>query len=351
MLVIGIWAVLTKPVESKFSTGYFIAYVLELDGESPLFGLTADSINHQPGAWTFHSEAKPELCKAILMLIFYVRINLCISTTRRSSMQKDVFNIDAYFKRIDYSGKKDVSYETLHGLHTAHTLNIPFENLDVYFRKPIPLDQDSLYEKIVKNKRGGYCFEMNGLFSIVLKQLGFKVTDLLARVSRDGVVFNAKTHQVLMVEIGNDRYLADVGFGNNGLAAPILLSENIDQPQFMHTYRLVNDQEHGYVLQRKADGSYHNMYAFTLEECISMDYEVANFYCYANPNSVFRAMKFITRPTMQGRLTLTDRHLKILDNGMLTEKILSSDEEYKMYLLEHFGLDWELMQKEGAVSV
>src|SRR5690554_2922341 len=97
-----------------------------------------------------------------------------------TSMSNDAF-VDAYFARINYQGDTDVSAQTLHALHAAHTLNIPFENLDVFLGKPILLDQDSLYKKIIQNKRGGYCFEMNGLFSIVLKELGFKVTDLLAR--------------------------------------------------------------------------------------------------------------------------------------------------------------------------
>lgn len=259
-------------------------------------------------------------------------------------MPNETLNIDAYFKRIDYSGEKDVSYETLYGLHTAHTLNIPFENLDVYLGKPIPLDPDSLYEKIVENKRGGYCFEMNGLFSLVLKQLGFKVTNLLARRTIDGVVFNAKTHQVLMVEIGAEKYLVDVGFGNTGITAPVLIKENVEQLQFTHTYRLVNDLKHGYMLQRKVDGDYLCMYAFTLEECIPIDYEMSNFYCYANPNSYFRSMKFITKPTLEGRLTLTDNHLEILENGHITEKVLSSDEEYNEYLLKHFGIDLELIE-------
>lgn len=262
-------------------------------------------------------------------------------------MPNDLFNIDEYFERIGYSGGKELSYETLYGLHTCHTMNIPFENLDVYAGKPILLDPDSLFQKIVKNKRGGYCFEMNGLFSFVLKQLGFKVTDLLARVSRDGVAYGAKTHQVLMIEIGDEKYLADVGFGNNGITAPILFRENVEQHQFMNTYRIVNDLKHGYVLQRKVEGNFLNMYVFTLEECNPIDYEVSNFYCYANSNSVFRSMKFITKPTTNGRLTLTDNHLKILDNGSITEEVISSDEEYNMCLLRNFGIDWKLVNYTG----
>ncbi|MDW7658940.1 MAG: arylamine N-acetyltransferase [Bacillota bacterium] len=193
---------------------------------------------------------------------------------------------------------------------------------------------------MVKNNRGGYCFEMNGLFSIILKQLGFKVTDLLARVIRDGAELTAKTHQVLLVEIGDVKYLADVGFGNKGITAPIIFKENIEQMQFTQIYRIVNSK-YGYSLQCKDDIDYLSLYTFTIEECLPVDYDMSNFYSYANPKSIFRSMKFITKPTLEGRLTMTGNQMKILHNGQETVTVLSSDKEYIECLHKYFGIDME----------
>jgi arylamine N-acetyltransferase len=136
-------------------------------------------------------------------------------------MTDENFNLDSYLERIKYSGGTDISEKTLRELHIAHTLNIPFENLDVYYGKPVLLDKASLFNKIVTNRRGGYCFEMNGLFSLVLQKLGFNVTNLLARGTMDGINFTTKTHQVILVENNGKRWLADVGFGNDGIIAPL----------------------------------------------------------------------------------------------------------------------------------
>ena len=254
-------------------------------------------------------------------------------------MSNELFNVEAYLKRINYEGKTDASYETLYGLHVAHTLNIPFENLSVYFRKAIKLDRESLYEKIVENKRGGYCFEMNSLFYFVLQELGFKVTNLLARGTRDGLTYFAKTHQVLMVEIDGKRYLADVGFGNDGITAPLILEAGADQKQFTHTYRFLEDPKFGYILQERKGEEYHYMYAFTLEECYPMDFIMSNYFTATFPDSFFIKMKMCTIPTKDGRITLTDDRLKIVSNGKVTERQLNDEEEYNELLKKYFKLD------------
>ncbi|MGC7871952.1 arylamine N-acetyltransferase family protein [Desulfosporosinus sp. SYSU MS00001] len=259
-------------------------------------------------------------------------------------MTKDLYNIDAYLERIKYEGKVDVSYETLYALHTSHTLNVPFENLDVYNRTPILLDPGSLYEKIVKNKRGGYCFEMNGLFSFILKELGFKVTDLLARGTTDGKTYFAKLHQMMMVEIDNKRWLVDVGYGKNGITAPLLLQEGVDQRQFTHTYRLLKDPKFGFVLQYKVEDRYQYLYAFTLDECYPMDFQMSNHFTATYPDSLFLKMKFCTMPTKEGRITLTDDHFKVIANGKVFERHIENDSEFNELLNKHFKLNLNLIK-------
>jgi N-hydroxyarylamine O-acetyltransferase len=248
-------------------------------------------------------------------------------------------NIDSYLERIKYAGGTDISEDTLRKLHIAHTLNIPFENLDVYYGKPVLLDEISLFKKIVKNRRGGYCFEMNGLFSLVLKKLGFKVTNLLARGTMDGIIFTAKTHQVLLVENRDGRWLADVGFGNDGIIAPLMLRENLDQQQFAHTYRLINNPTFGYVLQKKVIDKYISLYAFTLKECYAEDFLMSNHFTSTFPESFFLKMRMCTKPSKEGRVTLTVTHFKTITNENITEKAIDNEGEFNIFLKKYFNLD------------
>ncbi|UWG95456.1 arylamine N-acetyltransferase [Dehalobacter sp. DCM] len=243
-----------------------------------------------------------------------------------------------YFKRINYTGSTDVSSETLYGLHTCHTLNVPFENLDVYNQKPIFLDKESLYKKIVHNKRGGYCFEMNGLFSFVLKELGFKVTDLLARVHY-GDTFGPKVHQALLVEIQDEKWLVDVGFGRDGIIAPLLIQVGIDQQQFTQTYRLLTDPEFGFVLQIKIGDNYCPMYAFKPEACYPVDFMVSSHFTSTSPTSIFVIKMFCTKPTPEGRITLVGDTLKVTTNGQVFESTIENEAEYHRLLKEYFALD------------
>ena len=244
-----------------------------------------------------------------------------------------------YFERIHYQGGTEVSYDTLYGIHTCHTLNIPFENLDVYEHQPILLDRDTLFHKLVDRKRGGYCFEMNGLFSIVLKELGFQVTDLLARVTMDGEHFFAKLHHMMLVELGEQKWLVDVGFGTEGITAPVLLEVGTEQQQFVHTYRIMTDPVFGYVLQRKVDGRFLSMYAFTTEECIPIDFVVSNHFTSTFPESFFVQTKFCTMPTKEGRITLTREYFKRVDHGKVIEQRITSDTEFQDLLVKQFGID------------
>lgn len=250
-------------------------------------------------------------------------------------------NLQNYLDRINFKGNAEVSSQALYDLHVAHTFNVPFENLDVFFRRPILLDEESLFEKIVGNRRGGYCFEMNGIFSMVLKELGYKVTDLLAKgIMPDGTK-TAKTHQVLMVEVEGKKWLVDVGFGNEGISAPLLIQTEEEQHQFTNTYRIVSGENNEYILQNKIDGEYQNMYAFSLEPCFEMDFLMSNHFTSTFPDSFFISMRLITMPTKEGRITLTDKHLKITENGEVTEKSVDDENDFEEYLNKYFNLNYK----------
>ncbi len=250
-------------------------------------------------------------------------------------------SIKKYLERIKYEGSLEVSYETLYGIHVSHALSIPFENLDVYNKKPILLDKETLFRKIVENGRGGYCFEMNGLLSIVLKELGFKVTDLLARACLEGEIFFAKLHHVMLVELDDKKWLVDVGFGGEGITAPVLIEEESEQEQFVNTYRIVTNPVFGYVLQRKVEDEYISIYAFTTDGCIPVDYVVANHFTSTFPESFFLKERFCTIPTEKGRLTLTQGHFKVVEGEKVTETKVAGDKEFYELLKMHFGISIE----------
>ena len=261
-------------------------------------------------------------------------------------MKSDGFNLDSYFERITYKGSAEASEGTLRDIHIAHTLNVPFENLDVFYKRPILLDGASLYKKIVMERRGGYCFEMNGIFSLVLQEMGFKVTNLLARVCVDGIHYTTKTHQAILVEAADNKWLADVGFGNEGIIAPLLLEENTEQKQFAHTYSLITHATLGYVLQKKDADGYHPLYAFTLDECSPEDFLMSNHFTSTFPESFFLKMRMCTMPTKEGRITLTDSHFKVVDKNDVSDVPIANEYEFNTLLKEHFGLDLDLIKPE-----
>jgi N-hydroxyarylamine O-acetyltransferase len=271
-------------------------------------------------------------------------IGIHLESKRSFLMKNDIFSLDSYFERIGYIGSAEANEDTLRDIHMAHTLNVPFENLDVFYRRPILLDGTSLYKKIVKERRGGYCFEMNGIFSLVLQAMGFKVTNLLAKVTMDGIHYTTKTHQAILVETGGNRWLADVGFGNEGIIAPLILEELTEQKQFAHTYRLIAHSTFGYVLQKRNEAGYHPLYAFTLEECSPEDFLMSNHFTSTFPDSFFLTMRMCTMPTKDGRITLTDNHFKVVDKNAVSEIPIAGDYEFNAVLKEHFSLDLDLIR-------
>src|SRR5215218_2937057 len=181
-------------------------------------------------------------------------------------------NIDAYLERINYNGSRDVNAETLRALQVAHLLSVPFENLSIHAGEPIVLNENALYTKIVDQRRGGFCYECNGVFAGLLRALGFEVAMLAAGVARpDGTFGPEFDHMTLMVTL-EDRWLVDVGFGDSFLE-PLLLDRRMDQTQGTRTFRIEDDNGH-LILSRRDDGEdWKPQYRFTLKQHGFADYE------------------------------------------------------------------------------
>src|SRR5215207_9436793 len=146
----------------------------------------------------------------------------------------------AYLKRIDYRGPLAPTAATLRRLQVAHLLSVPFENLSIHAGEPIVLDEDALFDKIVVRRRGGFCYELNGLFAALLRALGFHVEMLSAGVMSQAGEFGPEfDHMALLVSLA-ERWLVDVGFGDSFIE-PLLLAERAEQAQGGRAYRIDED--------------------------------------------------------------------------------------------------------------
>ena len=241
-----------------------------------------------------------------------------------------------YLARIGYEGSVNPSVETLRLLHRAHVLTVPFENLDIHLGRSISLDPSALFRKIVLSRRGGYCFELNGLFALLLEQLGFSVTRLAARVLYGAEGVSPRSHQLLLVQIGESQWMADVGFGGNALREPFLLAIGHEQRQGPDGFRLATNERGEYLLQCEIEGAWENLYSFTLDPCLTVDYIFANYYHSHSPDSPFTQRRICTIPTMGGRKIFAGRLLKIRENGTMEELHVKDEGRLKQLLRQYF---------------
>ncbi|MBI1395110.1 MAG: arylamine N-acetyltransferase [Betaproteobacteria bacterium] len=245
--------------------------------------------------------------------------------------------IAAYLARIVCAPPDAPTPEALHRLHLAHASHIPFENLDILLGRPIRLDLASLWGKLVTARRGGYCFEQNLLFAAVLRTFGFDVTMLAARVRYRTEAVLPRTHMLLLVDLDDVRWIADVGFGAEGLLLPVPLV--IDRPvtQYLWRYR-VTESDGIRTLQSWRAGRWWDLYAFTLEPQLAVDYEVANHYVSTHPASRFVTTLTAQSVTPERRVTLRNHELVVDTGETQSSRQLATDEELLRVLDDEFGL-------------
>ncbi|GAA2274585.1 arylamine N-acetyltransferase [Nonomuraea roseoviolacea subsp. roseoviolacea] len=212
-------------------------------------------------------------------------------------------DLDAYLARIGHDGARAPSAATLRAVHRAHVTSIPFENLDVVLGRGVPIDLESLQDKLVRRRRGGYCHEHNLLFAAALERLGFRVTRHLARIRLGGRFHLARTHATLTVEPEEGgRWLADVGFGGEGLVEPLPFRDGATARLGEWAWRLGRDGDFWEL--RAGDTA---LYAFREEEPqYPSDFEVANHYVATSPRSPFTRHVLAQRTTPDTRIRIED---------------------------------------------
>lgn len=257
---------------------------------------------------------------------------------------------DAYLKRIEYRGSVAPTAETLRQLQVAHLRAIPFENLSIHAREPIVLDDEALFEKVVRRRRGGFCYELNGLFASMLRMLGFNVSMLSAAVARNETAFGpAFDHMTLMVTF-EERWLADVGFGDS-FREPLRLDSREEQVQGRRAFRVDVEGELYFLRQRESDGKWINLFRFALEPYTYADFAAMCRYHQTSPESHFTQRRVCSRAKLEGRVTLSEMLLITTQNGKRYEQELEDETAYAEALCEHFGIVMDDPLNKNAIRM
>ncbi len=249
-------------------------------------------------------------------------------------------NLDAYFERIGYAGSATANLGTLDALVLAHTRAIPFENLDVLLERPMPIDISSLERKLVAERRGGYCFEHNTLFSHALGALGFQVTGLAARVvmNQQPDVVLPRTHMLLRVDLADGPMIVDAGFGGLTATAALRLEPDTAQATPHEPFRLASIDA-GFQLQAKAGEMWTPLYEFDLQAQHDADFTMMNHFTATYPDSTFRQRLAAARVTADGRIGLHNNSLSIHRTGAASERrVLESAGAIREALAGPFGI-------------
>ena len=245
-------------------------------------------------------------------------------------------DLDAYFKRIGYNGPREPNIENLRAMQRAHFYNVPFENLDIARGTRIEVDEAVNYAKIVGAARGGFCLELTGLFARALRQLGYRVDVLAARVLQaDGQLSYPATHMTSLVHL-DEPWIADVGFGGR-IAGPLRLAERGVQEFEGRGHVVANDGDHWLVTASEA-GSGSMTYFFTLEPREWSFFDDARDWLQTSPESRFTQGDIVSLARPQGRATVGGGRLVLIEGEQREEREIASPEEQQLVLKEHFGL-------------
>lgn len=252
-------------------------------------------------------------------------------------------NKNTYLSRIG-ADQSDISanLETLNFLQKQHLLRIPFENLDIHWKTPIILDTEKFYEKIVERKRGGFCYELNGLFYKLLEEIGFESRLISARVAAgEGDFSNEYDHLAILTEINGEKFLVDVGFGDFS-AAPLKFVLDFEQEVSNGTFLIEKFDQEYFKVSKKAGADWKSEYIFKdLGRDLAEFAEMCEFH-QTSPESHFTHGKVCSILTADGRKTLTDKRFIETKNSQKFETDIISDEDFQRVLAKEFNIEQEI---------
>jgi len=262
-------------------------------------------------------------------------------------------SLEKYLARIGYAGSLEPTADTLAALQKAHLLHVPYENLDLLAgqERETTLAIGELYEKIVLRHRGGYCFELNGLFAWLLRSLGFSLVEHFGRwLAGESLAVPKRRHRIARVSIAGRQWIADVGVGRRAPLTPLLLEYGLEQMREGVLWRIVRDDRLCTVVQCQGpDGVFTNYYSFDDAPQESVDFTYAHYYYTHSPQSVFRQKTMVHLPTEKGRYSIgteLDPETGLLqrkfnftkDDGSTSGFFLYTEAQFREILQRCFGI-------------
>lgn len=265
-------------------------------------------------------------------------------TTPKTPFQNEYWytedQINQYFKRISYDGGREPNFDNLTILLKQHLTHIPYENLDLLNNRPLSLSPGDLFCKMICNKRGGFCFELQGLFYYLLKSLGYSVTQYAGRFMVTPGIIQMRRHRVLVVDLDDRRYVVDVGVRSESPRRPLELVPGLIQEDGISKYKYCKDPFYGWVLMQQETGKgWKTILGFTEEVQIDDDYIMPAFYCEKHPESAFNKFMKISIFTNDSSLTIVGNTYKVYkDAKVVYRQELETNEEARKVLSEIFGI-------------
>ncbi len=247
-------------------------------------------------------------------------------------MTADNFNLTDYLSRICFDGEVHPDVATLTQLVQKQLRSIPFENTEVQAGRIPSLTPEDIYTKVLTNRRGGYCYEINGIFAMALTAIGFEWYFAGAR-PMFYPMRRPKTHMVVIVRVEGRDYLCDTGFGGYALRAPMMIEEGeVVQDGDRFRMEFIDGE---YVLSSLVQGEWQRQYGFALQSQEWIEFSLANYFNATHPDTIFTQKKLAIMQTPNGRKILVDDELKLIEEGKL--ELLKV--EYERALKEYFGLE------------
>lgn len=249
--------------------------------------------------------------------------------------------IKTYFDRINYHGGMGRSVGNLTAMHRLHLLYIPYENLDLLNDVPLSLAEEDLYDKIITKRRGGYCFELQGVFCHLLKSLGYSVAQYAGRFMDEPWHIQMRRHRILVVSLNWKRYVCDVGVRSESPRVPLELVENRVQSDSISEYRYEKDSFYGWVLmQKERNKDWKPLIGFTEEPQIDDDFIMPSFYCEKHPDSTFNKFMKISIFTDNSNNTIVGNVFSVYSDAIVKERYkIKSNEEAMNILAVVFGIE------------
>jgi N-hydroxyarylamine O-acetyltransferase len=249
-------------------------------------------------------------------------------------------NIERYFERIGITNEFSLTNDSLFTLHKQHIFHVPFENLDIHLNRPLSLNVQDLFYKIVLKNQGGFCYELNFLFSGLLIQLGFKAKIIECRIfDNNGNPGPRFDHMAIIVSTDKD-WLVDVGFGDLFITPLEIMEENI-QFDNRNYFRIRKKGAGDYILSMSADNNtYLDKYIFTTKACSISDFFEICKDKQINPQSYFVKNLVCTKPTDKGRITIFNKKLIIKNEGKVREGLILNTKKLNRHLRKYFGIQF-----------